>query len=155
MLSIIPSLILKAFKGEKMKIYNDGQHVNGPLLRKKIKEKKLTMRKVALIIGCSYNAVSLWCNSASRSIQPIFLERLSELLEIPQEQFIINTPKGKEKFGEKLKKEREKRGFTQKHIANLFNKSIATVSIWEKTPDKRNLKGDIKKYAKLLKIDTE
>ena len=103
-----------------MKIYNEGQHVNGPLLREKIKEKKLTMRKVALIIGCSYNAVSLWCNSASRSIQPIFLERLSELLEIPQEQFIINAPKGKEKFGEKLKKEREKRGFTQKH-SNSFN----------------------------------
>ena len=114
-----------------MKIYNEGQYVNGPLLREKIKEKKLTMRKVALIIGCSYNAVSLWCNSASRSIQPIFLERLSELLEIPKEHF------------------------TQKHIADLFNKSIATVSIWEKTPDKRNLKGDIKKYAKLLKIDIE
>ena len=113
------------------------------------------MRKVALIIGCSYNAVSLWCNSASRSIQPIFLERLSELLEIPKEQFIKNAPKGKEKFGERLKKERENRGFTQKHIADLFNKSIATVSIWEKTPDKRNLKGDIKKYAKLLKIDIE
>lgn len=139
-----------------MKIYNEGQRVNGQLIKEKLVEKNISMRNAALMLGCSYNAVSLWCNSATRSIQPIYLERLEELLKIPKEKMIIKNPKQNfNSFGEKLKKERKKRGFTQKNIADLFNRSIATVSIWEKTPDKRNLKGDIKKYAKLLKIDIE